>query len=153
MTLLDVGNCVVVSPLHSPAVFSADRDGSAVDTAKYAYAFIVVNVGVIVGGQEVEFYLEQALTSGGAWTQVQQLGLNADGTYNNAVLDPIVPADNNTVKIVSIDLNNTQRFLRLRADHSAGGGHLYGVTMVMMPYQTDTVSDDASAASAPLFNV
>ena len=79
--------------------------------------------------------------------------MNANGSYNNAVLDPIVPADNNTVKIVSIDLNNTQRFIRLRADHSSTGGHLYSVSIVLMPYLTNTVSDDAAAASAPLFNV
>ena len=136
-----------------PAVFSADRDGNAVDTAKYAYAFIVVNIGVIVTAQSVEFYVEQSQTLGGTYTTCKEVGLNADGSYNNAVLDPIVPADNNTVKIVSIDLNNTQRFIRLRADHSSTGGHLYSASIVLMPYLTNTVSDDAAAASAPLFNV
>ena len=152
MALQDLGNCVVVSPLHSPTVFSADRNGASVDTAKYAYACLVINIGVIVPGESVEFYLEHSTRVGGAYTTVRQVGLTASGGYNNATAN-VLPANNNTVQTMAIDLNNTRQFLRLRADHSASGGHLYSASLIMMPYVTNTVSDDAAASSAPLFDV
>jgi hypothetical protein len=148
MTLLDVGNCVVVSSLHSPASFSADRDGNSVDTAKYAYAFILINLGDIYSGETITFHVEQATTSGGTYTACKKLN-----TTDDATTAAFAHANDNEVKIIAIDLNNTQRFIRLRANHSASNAHLYSASLVLMPYLTNTVSDDANAASAPLFNV
>jgi len=148
MTLLDVGNCVVVSPLHSPASFSADRDGNAVDTTKYAYAFIVINLGDIYSGETVTFHIEQSLTSGGTYTACKKLG-----TTDDATTQAFAHADDNTMHIIAIDLNNTQAYIRARCNHSASNAHLYSASLVLMPYLTNTTSDDANAASAPLFNI
>jgi hypothetical protein len=149
MTLLDVGNCVVVSPLHDPAVYNvAGRDGYTVDTAKYAYAFVVIHLGNLHGSETVHFELQHALTSGGSFTACNKLGTTDDAQtaeYGNA--------NDDQCKIISVDLNNTKRFLKLRANHSSSISHEYSACLVLMPYLTNTVSDDAKAASAPEFNV
>ena len=147
MTLLDVGNCVVVSPLHSPASFTVDRNGTSVDTTKYAYAAIVINCGDIWSGETVTFHIEQAATSGGAYTACKKLGTTDDATLT------VEHADDNTCKLIAIDLNNTQAFIRARANHSAGNAHLYSASIILMPYITNTTSTATGAASTPEFDI
>jgi len=148
MTLQDVGNCVVVSPLHVPKSLTASRNGSNVDTAKYAYAFVIITLGDIWSGETVAFHIEQASTAGGTYTACKKVGTDTDATT-----EAFAHANDNEVKIIAIDLNNTKRFIRARSNHSASNAHLYAVSLVMMPYLTNTTSDDANAASAPLFNI
>jgi hypothetical protein len=148
MAVLDLGNAVAVVPMHSPASFSADRDGNSVDTVNFAYALIVINLGDIFAGETVTFHIEHSETSGGTYTACQKLNSSDDATTV-----PFRDLQDNTVQIIRIDLNNTKRFIRARANHSASNAHLYGVTMVLMPYQTDATSPDSGAASAPLFEI
>lgn len=149
MTLLDVGNCVVVSPLHDPAAYNvAGRDGYTVDVTKYAYAFVVIHLGNLHGTETVHFQLQQAETSGGTFRAAKKLGTQA-----NAQTSEFGNANDDECKIIAVDLNNTQRFLKLRANHSSSIIHEYSACIVLMPYITSTVSDDTLAASAPLFNV
>lgn len=149
MTLLDVGNCVVVSPLHDPAVYNlAGRDGYEVDTAKYAYAFVVIHLGNLHGSETIHFVLKDSTTSGGAFRACKKIG-----TEDNAQTAEFDNSNDDQCKIIAVDLNNTQRYLQLRANHSSSIAHEYSACLVLMPYTTNTVSDDARAASAPLFDV
>ena len=147
MTLLDVGNCVVVSPLHSPDEFTGTRDGNSVDTAYYAYALIIISVGDMFSSGTVTCTIQESSTSGGTYTACKKLG-----TESNAAKE-FTNSDDGVVFTIAVDLNNTQRFLRAKCTHSSGAAHVYGITMVLMPYLTDTTSVDANAASAPLFNI
>jgi len=148
MTLQDVGNCVVVSPLHEPGRYSASRDGNAVGTAKYAYAFVILSLGTLHAMGSVAFHIEQASTSGGTYTACKKLGTDIDATTA-----AFSSGDWDTEKIIAIDLNNTSGFLRARCVDTGGQHQYYSASLVLMPYVTNTISDDASAASAPLFNI
>lgn len=147
MPIFDLGNAVAVVPMHSPATYSADRNGNAVDTANFAYALIVINAGNIVSPENVTFIIEQAETSSGTWESCTLLNSTTPASLR------ITDAGDDSCVFIRMDLNNTKRYIRARADHSASAGHTYGVTMVLLPYQTDATTSDTGAASAPNISI
>lgn len=147
MPVFDIGNACAVVPLHNPGTYSADRDGASVDTANFAYGVMLIHAGNIVSGQQVLFNVEHADTVGGTYSACNKLGTNSSAQIR------VQNAQDNTCLIVRIDFNNTKRFIRARADHSGLGGHAYGVSMFMVPYQTDATSSDTGAAYAPFLSI
>lgn len=147
MPVFDLGNSVAVVPMHSPAVFSADRTGNVVDTVNFAYAVLVIHAGNIVGGEQVVFTIEESESAGGTFTACKILGTDTDAQIR------VQNAQDDTCLIVRMDLNNTKRFIRANANHSASGGHLYSVEMVLLPYNTDATTSDTGSASAPSISI
>jgi len=147
MPVFDLGNSVAVVPMHNPATYSADRDGAVVDTVNFAYAFIVFHAGNIVNPEQIVFTVEEAETASGSFSACKILGTDTDAQIR------IQNAQDDSCLIVRIDLNNTKRFIRARADHSASAGHTYAVSMVLLPYNTDATTSDTGAASAPTLSI
>ena len=147
MATFDIGNSVAVVPMHNPATYSADRTGASVDTTNFAYALIVIHAGNIISPETVTFTIEHSETSGGTYTACKILGTTDDASLavRNALDDSCI--------IVRIDLNNTKRFIRANANHSASAGHTYSVSMVLLPYNTDATTSDTGAASAPSVSI
>ena len=147
MPVFDLGNSVAVVPMHNPATYSADRDGASVDTVGFAYAFIVIHAGNIIAPQNINFFVEHSETSGGTYESCMILGTET------AAIVRVQNAQDDTCLIVRIDLNNTKRFIRARADHSSSAGHTYAVSMVLLPYTTDATTSDTGSASAPTLSI
>ena len=147
MPVFDLGNSVAVVPMHNPAVYSTDRTGNVVDTVNFAYAVLVIHAGNIVSGEQVLFTIEESDSASGTFTACKLLGTETSAFVR------LQNAQDNTCLIVRIDLNNTKRFLRANANHSASGGHLYSVEMVLLPYNTDATTSDTGAAFAPSISI
>lgn len=147
MPVFDLGNSVAVVPMHNPATYSTDRTGASVDTVGFAYGFILIHAGNIISPETVTFTIEHSETSGGTYTACKKLGTTDDAALavRNALDDSCI--------IVRIDLNNTKRFIRANANHSASAGHTYAVSMVLLPYNTDATSSDTGAVSSPTISI
>jgi hypothetical protein len=147
MPVFDLGNSVAVVPMHNPATYSADRTGASVDTVNFAYAFIVLHAGNIISPENVTFTIEHSETSGGTYEACKLLNSTDDAVVR------MTNGQDDTCLIVRIDLNNTKRFIRANANHSASAGHTYAASMVLLPYMTDASTADTGAASAPTISI
>ena len=141
MTVLDLGNNVVVNQQFVPASRTASANATGVDTSGYAYALVIFNLGALDSSHTVTFGLESSITVSGTYTALSKLG-TSDDADTSALLDT---SDDSTV-IVAVDLNNTQDFVRVAATHSGSNAMIYAVTIVLMPNYTGD-------ATAPDFNV
>lgn len=147
MPVFDLGNSVAVVPMHNPATYSADRTGASVDTVGFAYGIVLIHAGNIIAPENVTFTIEHSETLGGTYEACNLLG-----TTDSALVRATNGQDDSCL-IVRVDLNNTKRFIRANANHSASAGHTYAVSMVLLPYNTDATSSDTGAVSSPTISI
>tara|TARA_R110002020_G_scaffold425054_2_gene634461 strand:+ start:5607 stop:6041 length:435 start_codon:yes stop_codon:yes gene_type:complete len=134
MTVIDLGNNVVVNQQFNPASTTATANATAVDVDGYAYAIICIQLGDLHATETVTFSVQSAATNGGTYTTCDKLGSDAGSA--DASTAALSNAADNTQLMISVNLNHTQSFLRVRAVHSGSNAQIYGVNMVLMPTYT-----------------
>ena len=134
MTVLDLGNNVVINQQFNPAAPTATANATAVDVDGYAYAIIIIQLGDMHASETVTFSVQHSETNGGTYTTCDKLGSDAGSA--DASTAALTNANDTTQVLIAVDLNHTKSFVRVRAVHSGSNAQTYGVTMVLMPSYT-----------------
>jgi hypothetical protein len=133
MTLMDLGNNVAISSQILPGTYTADQAGVAVDTAPYAEAIVIANIGTMTHASNVlSLTVMECDTSGGTYTAAKKLG-----TTDDAVIIAATTANDEATYVARVDLNNTKRFIKVPSVETGDSGDGdYAVTIVFLPYNT-----------------
>tara|TARA_Y100000310_G_scaffold343829_1_gene453332 strand:+ start:3148 stop:3570 length:423 start_codon:yes stop_codon:yes gene_type:complete len=140
MTVMDIGNSIVATSTISARNQAAGTtvNGTGVDCHGASYALCVVNCGDLLLGASLALTLQES-PDNVTFTTAKKLG-----TTDNAVFASI--ASSNRTAIARINVNNVERYLRVRGVVSVAGSAKYSVTII-------TVPDATGAATDPEFSV
>jgi len=121
MTLADVAAFKAEVGIDPDAYTAGTETGAAIDTIGCHQALIIVSAGDVTTSLDVK--ITECETSGGTYTDV-----------SGAAFTQILAAADNVVAVGRINLNGTERFLKVVGTNV--GGADYGVAVVMSPYYT-----------------
>jgi hypothetical protein len=121
MSLSDVAAFKAAVGIDPDAYTAGTETGAAIDTLGYHQALIVVSAGDV--GTSLDVKITECETSSGSYTDV-----------TGAAITQILAAADNVVAVGRINLNGTERYLKVSATNV--GGADYGVAVIMSPMYT-----------------
>lgn len=105
--------------------YTSTNESAAIDTAGYHQALIVLNAGETASGGTADVTVEAATTSGGSYTAI-----------TGAAFTQVTPSNDDAVYLGRINLNGTDRFLKVKAVCHASNASELSVSVILTPYYT-----------------
>ena len=125
MSLSDVAAFQADVGLKADSYTGASNESAAIDTAGYHQALIVLNAGETATGGTADVTVEAATTSSGSYTAI-----------TGAAFTQITPDNDDAVYLGRINLDGTDRFLKVKAACHASNASELSVSVILTPYYT-----------------